>query len=1320
MVESGGQLNLPGLNLPPVGPRVLLPSMESLGLIDPTDAEILKTTLGRVQRLDAYALAASKAMEEPGATSLSKALTAPPSAFSFATMSYMPDPQAGGLLSWPGIPPESIQRLARTTIAPEIIIGNRIADVLRYAGRSTHPWKSGWRIEMRQAHKTPSAADLREIRAAEAFIANCNVEYSATQARERDGAGYSDFRTFLATVVRDFLTYDAMAIWTDMDRLGRIKAWSPIPAGNVRLADPKIGYRGNRDWFAVLVDQGGAIKRPFTRENLIWHVGHPRSDPDIGNYPYCYSEDTEVLTTAGWKTFDKIDQDADKLASMNLDSGVFEWQSPECVTWEPYHGRMIRFHSRTLDLLVTPNHRMVLQSRQEIYSPSKFVRKSPYRIAIAEDLLGRRAGYDMIPAVSWWNGEEVPEMSFKGEGNNCKELTMSGDDYCALLGAYLAEGYVPKGVNRNNTYICQKEYSKGYAPYKELLARINGKEVYYNGDQFVLSGKGLAEHLATWGPSCYSKRIPDAIMNATTRQIRIFLDFMVKGDGNIKNFARKSRLAGNCTGKQITVTTTSKMMADQLQELAQKAGMSASVNLRPGGRRTRFVHNIPRKDGSIRHYDYESVVADSYLVSFRNSIAQSFNTDEEDYSGFIGCATVPNGILYVRRKGRPIWSGNSRIDYGMRIIQSFEDAFTLNSKVFTENSTPMGMLLLKGMGFSQNELDLITRQFQNLKKGVCFSADTEVLTRKGWKTFDQVDLRKDQMATLHAETREFQWQKPSARTWEDYDGPMYEFHSGKLRLMVTPNHRMIWARTRRDTKNCRQLKISTAAELAELITQREPNTLGIPVTSTWKGVPIAPKHYGPNYRRDTEVDMTGDDYAAFMGMYLAEGCIARNGFSVRDGSPITKICISQFKKSKGYYPFKTLLSSIRKAPIHGTEVELSFSCPELAKHLEDFGDSALNKSIPEEIMNATAEQINIFLDYYTLGDGHSDICEVKHWNTEKWRSVERRIIATSSRRMADQLQELAQKAGYSAAVYTRPAKEVKARGRIIHINESYCVVFHLSELRGLKVEKTTYSGKIGCVTVPNGIILVRRDGQLAWGGNSKSWGLPAMVVPDKSDVTFLELSAAGKERDMLYREHMNLVMGVFCLSYQFPWRRFGFHTSGAPRDSEQALAGKSYAPPTEEEDIGLITLLGHIETVLNEYVLWSRFPSLQLCFTGKSPREDSRQYEVTSLSRTWGERRAENDLPGLDTLVQDPDLKRIAQVLSLMPIDPSLTSPATNLITKMLGLDGQPGQRGKDAGPGKFHSSIDPAKVAEHGHTAGVRQHSTSAATRKAEDSDGL
>ena len=204
----------------------------------------------------------------------------PPSSQSFVTMSMMPDMSNSNILQWVGIPPDSLAKIASENIAPQMIIGMRIADILSYANLSNHPWKKGWRITHREADKNPTKEIRKDVILAENFILNCNTQLVGT---ERDARGYTSFRQFLAALTRDTLIMDGMAVWTDRGDDGKVQAFKTLYSGNIRLAMPG-GYMNDPRIFAVAVDQSGTIITTFTRDELVWYVRNPRSQPDVYGY----------------------------------------------------------------------------------------------------------------------------------------------------------------------------------------------------------------------------------------------------------------------------------------------------------------------------------------------------------------------------------------------------------------------------------------------------------------------------------------------------------------------------------------------------------------------------------------------------------------------------------------------------------------------------------------------------------------------------------------------------------------------------------------------------------------------------------------------------------------------------------------------------------------------------------------------------------------------------------------------------------------------------------------------------------------------------
>jgi hypothetical protein len=210
-----------------------------------------------------------------------------PQTYSYSRITYMPDANSSGYLSWPGIAPEALDKTVLENILPQLIIFMRVADVMRYSQYSDHPWRPGWKIELRNPRASPTKGQLQAIQEARHFILNCNIESTNSESRQRDAAGVSDFSRYLAAVTRDTLTYDGIAIWTDTDTSGRVTTFAPLNAGRIRLAN-REGYMGDPNKFAVLLDETGSVIRDFTREELTWYVRNPRTTPNV--YGYGFSE----------------------------------------------------------------------------------------------------------------------------------------------------------------------------------------------------------------------------------------------------------------------------------------------------------------------------------------------------------------------------------------------------------------------------------------------------------------------------------------------------------------------------------------------------------------------------------------------------------------------------------------------------------------------------------------------------------------------------------------------------------------------------------------------------------------------------------------------------------------------------------------------------------------------------------------------------------------------------------------------------------------------------------------------------------------------
>jgi nicotinic acid phosphoribosyltransferase len=89
--------------------------------------------------------------------------------------------------------------------------------------------------------------------------------------------------------------------------------------------------------------------------------------------PDCYSSDTEILTNNGWKFFSQLSKE--DLVAQVLDDNSREFVKPIEIIDQKYSGPMHHFrdYHGKVDLLVTPNHRMVIlqDGKEKIVEASK-------------------------------------------------------------------------------------------------------------------------------------------------------------------------------------------------------------------------------------------------------------------------------------------------------------------------------------------------------------------------------------------------------------------------------------------------------------------------------------------------------------------------------------------------------------------------------------------------------------------------------------------------------------------------------------------------------------------------------------------------------------------------------------------------------------------------------------------------------------------------------------------------------------------------------------------------------------------------------------
>ena len=424
-----------------------------------------------------------------------------------------------------------------------------------------------------------------------------------------------------------------------------------------------------------------------------------------------------------------------------------------------------------------------------------------------------------------------------------------------------------------------------------------------------------------------------------------------------------------------------------------------------------------------------------------------------------------------------------------------------------------GKIFLRGVLQRANTLNqngriypqgVLSREIDNYQKfirenralGECVDPETQIMTTSGWKNFDDLKMT-DRVFTLNVNTNELCEQEILHITNKHYTGKMLHFkNAASLDMMVTPDHKvLLFDRNGNPT-------YMTAQSVYDLYKEKSSwlSHASLRFNSTWHGK--TPDVYTvPN----TDLTLHPDIWAAFLGIYLTEGCAdgTKRGYNTSNRVQITQ------KKQNTIHLIRDLLKDMPvdwKEYVRSDGETVDFVCNHSGLHayLYGLGESS-SKTIPDEIKTWSAASLEILLTWMLLGDGRNRVV----------RGNLVRELYTTSDSLANDTCELFLKLGRgsNARSYQQKDREIEP-GRMI-LSENSKPMWIISEnkslnigldLRFLEVEEADYDGKVFCVTTPNGNWLAKRQGKMFWTGNCDH--------PDTSVVELKNVSHIVREARM--------------------------------------------------------------------------------------------------------------------------------------------------------------------------------------------------------------
>lgn len=315
---------------------------------------------------------------------------------------------------------------------------------------------------------------------------------------------------------------------------------------------------------------------------------------------HCYSEDTEILTPSGWKTFGGLKK-GEKVAQ--YENGLITFVEPLDIVWQQYEGAM--YEDPITKFKVTPNHRVLYKAfksgKEHIVRADEFKPSSDKRYIVG---------------------------GFKVDGS----LDLS-DSFIKLLVATQADGCLAKDCSAIQfSFVKESKVVRLESILQELGVQYRKSNHFRKGrDETSIRINASELTLQVRSYLSEGKSFKDSLLGLPLDKLKTLVNEVKYWDGTERN------------NGDVVLDTTDKVSCEFVQTAASLVGYKTNFNS--------YVKTT--SSGEIRIY--------RVYISINTLAVKSANKPLEvsHYKGFIGCVSVPSGLVVVRRKGEIVVSGNT-------------------------------------------------------------------------------------------------------------------------------------------------------------------------------------------------------------------------------------------------------------------------------------------------------------------------------------------------------------------------------------------------------------------------------------------------------------------------------------------------------------------------------------------------------------------------------------------------------------------------------------------------------------------------------------
>lgn len=407
----------------------------------------------------------------------------------------------------------------------------------------------------------------------------------------------------------------------------------------------------------------------------------------------------------------------------------------------------------------------------------------------------------------------------------------------------------------------------------------------------------------------------------------------------------------------------------------------------------------------------------------------------------------------------------------------------------------------------------------------CLTPDHDVLTTTGWVPINQI-TKDHKVATLVQGTGELVYQNPTdIHHYPNYEGFLYYIKNSNIDLLVTLNHRMYVKNGKNTDQSLQGYELIKASEIVGQHKKYLKNARNNAPDYQFVLPPVYnDKDTTQKEIPEKKVDMNA--WLTYFGIWIAEGLTDTNVVSENVEPNLQKSGVYTVSVSQKKLSVISVIHNAIKALGYNVDIVHNKFClndKQLWTYLHSLSDgnqkmqsvsvawqqssqlhAYTHKFLPDWVWLLSELQAQKLLHAMCFDDGSNSLCPSGIDGSSL-------NYYTASNRLADDVMKLALHAGWSANKYlhikantpdgTIDGQQITNKNpiwRLSIIKEKNNPAVNQGHTAEQNVQKEeiieSYKGSVHCITIPNQIFYVRRNGLPVWTGNSRSTGPYSLVT----------------------------------------------------------------------------------------------------------------------------------------------------------------------------------------------------------------------------------